>query len=87
MKSRRDFIKTTGIATLGVLAGQACTTNTSTNGNVLGKVSGPLVISTWRNLKANEAAWEIISRGGRALDAVENGVMVAENDPDDMSVG
>ena len=87
MKSRRDFIKTAGIATLGVLAGQACTTNPSTNGSALGKVSGPLVISTWRNIKANEAAWEVLSGDGRALDAVENGVMVAENDPDDRSVG
>jgi N4-(beta-N-acetylglucosaminyl)-L-asparaginase len=87
MKTRRDFIKTTGIATLGVLAGQACTTSPKTNGKALGKVSGPLVISTWRNIKANEAAWEVISRGGRALDAVENGVMVPENDPEDRSVG
>lgn len=87
MKSRRDFIKTTGIATLGVLAGQACSNNPSANGSALGKVSGPLVISTWRNIKANEAAWDVVSKGGRALDAVENGVMVAENDSDDRSVG
>lgn len=87
MKTRRDFIKASGIATFGVLAGRVFKTYSATNGNAFGKISGPLVISTWRNIKANEAAWEVINRGGRALDAVENGVMVPENDPDDRSVG
>ena len=87
MKTRRDFIKASGLATFGVLAGRAFNTYPSINGHASGKVSGPLVISTWRNIKANEAAWDIISSGGRALDAVETGVMVPENDPDDRSVG
>lgn len=48
----------------------------------------PVVISTWSSgLKANPAAWEVLKRGGRALDAVEAGVRVTEDDPDDMSVG
>lgn len=48
----------------------------------------PLVISTWApNVKANAAAWEILSKGGKALDAVEKGVMVPEADPEDTSVG
>jgi N4-(beta-N-acetylglucosaminyl)-L-asparaginase len=39
----------------------------------------PIVISTWdAGLRANKAAWEILSKGGRALDAVEKGVMVTE---------
>jgi N4-(beta-N-acetylglucosaminyl)-L-asparaginase len=46
------------------------------------------VISTWKNgLQANEAAWDIIKTGGRALNAVEAGVKVVEADPEDMSVG
>lgn len=50
--------------------------------------SHPLVISTWRHgLAANEKAWEIISSGGLALDAVEQGVMVTEADPESQSVG
>lgn len=48
----------------------------------------PVVIATWGpNLKANAAAWEVLSKGGRALDAVEAGVRVPEADPNDTSVG
>ena len=39
----------------------------------------PIVISTWdAGIAANKAAWEILGKGGRALDAVEKGVMVTE---------
>jgi len=49
---------------------------------------GPLVISTWAHgIPANEAAWEVLMAGGRALDAVEKGVQVAELDPKVTSVG
>lgn len=48
----------------------------------------PVVIATWGpNLKANAAAWEILSKGGYALDAVEAGARVPEADPNDTSVG
>lgn len=48
----------------------------------------PIVISTWApNVKANAAAWEILGKGGRALDAVVKGVQVPEADPTDNSVG
>jgi isoaspartyl peptidase/L-asparaginase-like protein (Ntn-hydrolase superfamily) len=32
-------------------------------------------------LAANDAAWKVLSAGGRALDAVETGVRVTESDP------
>ncbi len=39
----------------------------------------PIVISTWdAGIAANKAAWEVLGKGGRALDAVEKGVMVTE---------
>lgn len=39
----------------------------------------PIVISTWdAGIEANKAAWRVLSKGGRALDAVEQGVMVTE---------
>jgi len=39
----------------------------------------PIVISTWdAGLAANLGAWEVLGKGGRALDAVEKGVMVTE---------
>lgn len=51
-------------------------------------VSKPIVISTWSHgMAANEAAWEVLMKGGRALDAVERGVRVSELDPDVTSVG
>ena len=48
----------------------------------------PVVISTWRHgLDANAAAWRILEKGGRALDAVEAGVRQSESDPKVSSVG
>lgn len=50
--------------------------------------NNPTVISTWApNVKANVEAWKILSKGGRALDAVEAGVQIPEADPNDQSVG
>ncbi|MDH5382509.1 MAG: isoaspartyl peptidase/L-asparaginase, partial [Cyclobacteriaceae bacterium] len=51
------------------------------------KINKPVVISTWNNVKANAAAWEVLKTGGNALDAVEAGVKVPEADPLDRSVG
>lgn len=52
------------------------------------KIDGPLVVSTWNHgLAANSAAWEILSNGGKALDAVEKGVRVTEADVTNRSVG
>jgi N4-(beta-N-acetylglucosaminyl)-L-asparaginase len=48
----------------------------------------PIVISTWKHgLAANEKAYEILKQGGSALDAVEQGVRVSEDDPNVLSVG
>ena len=42
-------------------------------------VNQPVVVSTWdAGLEANKGAWEVLGKGGRALDAVEKGVMVTE---------
>lgn len=48
----------------------------------------PIVISTWDfGKEANKAAWEILGKNGKALDAVEAGVKVPEADPKNQSVG
>lgn len=48
----------------------------------------PIVISTWSHgLAANKAAWEVIEKRGVALDAVEQGVRVTEQDLTNRSVG
>lgn len=47
-----------------------------------------IVISTWKHgVEANKVAWDILQNNGRALDAVEKGVMVTEADPNCTSVG
>lgn len=46
-----------------------------------GTIRKPLVISTWdAGINANKKAWEVLRSGGRALDAVEQGVMVSEDE-------
>lgn len=49
----------------------------------------PIVLSTWHNqsLTANVAAWDILKNKGTALDAVEKGVQVSENDINNCCVG
>lgn len=87
MATRRSFIKTTALATASFWAARtkAITNNLKSE---TGKVTKPIVVSTWRfGLKANEAAWPVLSINGRALDAVETGVRVIEADPNERSVG
>jgi len=87
MNSRRNFLKLSawGATVLGGLypVGKAFAGSIEK-----GKVNKPLVISTWNHgVPANAAAWEILSRGGQALDAVEAGVRVPEADPNVRTVG
>jgi len=50
----------------------------------------PLIITSHRNetgRRAMETAWEILTNGGSALDAVEKATNIIEVDPEDTSVG
>ena len=50
--------------------------------------NSPVVISTWSHgLKANDEAWNILSNGGKSIDAVEAGVKITEADLTNRSVG
>jgi N4-(beta-N-acetylglucosaminyl)-L-asparaginase len=81
MFNRRQFLQTSGLSSLALLL------NKSLQGQSISK-NNPIVVSTWApNIKANAAAWEVLGKGGRALDAVERGVQVPEADPADQSVG
>ena len=52
------------------------------------KKAEPTVISTWNfGVAANAAAWAVLEKGGRALDAVEAGARVPEADESNQSVG
>ena len=89
MTNRRNFLKKTALATAGLaLTSFKNTTETAENKVALNTVQKPIVLSTWRfGIEANAAAWEILSKNGRALDAVEAGVKIPEGDPNERSVG
>jgi len=81
MPNRRSFLKKMALG--GLLPFHNFSFSTSVR-----KAEGPLVISTWEHgLSANEAAWEVLEGGGRALDAVEAGVRIPEADPEVRTVG
>ncbi len=84
MTDRRKFLKTSALASAALLVNSSV--NAEIKPNV--KVNKPIVLSTWKfGLKCNETAWEILKNNGKALDAVEAGVMVCEADPNERSVG
>lgn len=88
MSSRRKFLKNTAIASsalllnpLDLIAKDAPVNNSRT-------INKPIVLSTWDfGLRANEEAWKTLGKGGRALDSVEKGVRLVEDDPSERSVG
>lgn len=84
MISRRSFVTNTTLAVTGfsiVKKGFSKSIDKFEN-------SLPIVISTWNHgLPANEAAWEVLSKGGNSLDAVEAGVRIPEADPTVITVG
>lgn len=89
MTNRRNFLKKTALATAGLALTSFKDTNETIENKVdLKTVQKPIVLSTWRfGIEANAAAWEILSKNGRALDAVEAGVKIPEGDPNERSVG
>lgn len=87
MNSRRNFLRITGLGSLGLLLGKSTSIAKPFLENTPGKIK-PVVISTWNHgVEANAAAWKILNEGGSALDAVEAGVRVCESDPKNTSVG
>ncbi|MCL4641157.1 MULTISPECIES: N(4)-(beta-N-acetylglucosaminyl)-L-asparaginase [Olivibacter] len=85
MINRRKFIRQ------GIIGTVALGIKNETYGHPLSfsaKSSKPIVISTWDfGIAANQAAWQILKEGGRALDAVEAGVKVPEADLKNVTVG
>ncbi len=81
--SRRKFLK---IATLSsafvALKGSVWAADKKT-------VRKPVVLSTWYDqaARANAEAWKVLTANGRALDAVEQGVRVTENETENCCVG
>src|ERR1700742_4526581 len=87
MTNRREFLKTSILGST-MLSNVAQTAYASKSPSANLKLSLPCVISTWNfGVAANQACWQILSKGGRALDAVEAGVRVPEADLKNHSVG
>lgn len=88
MQHRRHFLKWSalGAALLGMDRKSLAGTLSQAQGPI--QEVKPIVVSTWNfGLQANQAAWEVLSQGGRALDAVERGVKVPEADPSIQTIG
>lgn len=71
MLNRRNFLQLGSLGAAGIFSNKLFAASS--------KPLRPIVISTWdAGIAANRRAWEILGKGGRALDAVEAGVMITE---------
>ena len=88
---RRSFIKNTTLSGLGVALSSAVVGCKESNFIDLkqskAKANLPLVIATWNVNEATEEAWQVLSKGGSALDAVEQGCRKEEANEKGQSVG
>lgn len=88
MLQRRKFIKDIGLASLGLSLNPVSAAALMPEDNMPSALNKPIVLSTWdAGKRANEVAWKILSKSGKALDAVEEGVKLIEADPGERSVG
>ncbi|WP_350292766.1 isoaspartyl peptidase/L-asparaginase [uncultured Croceitalea sp.] len=88
---RRKFLKKSSLSTAGIMATPiiaSCKDNTKTDKiATMQEAIKPIVICTWNFANASAKAWQVLDSGGSALDAIEQGVMVEENDVDNQTVG
>lgn len=101
MNNRRKFLKQlsslaalVGIPAMGLASvdsfsqGEKDKKKGTKKGKGQRKLGAPMIVTTWNfGLQANEAAWPTLAGGGRALDAIEQGIRLCENDPNERSVG
>lgn len=94
---RRNFIKNASLTGVALAVGSTltnCNEKTSDDKsssakaiNNQTKVSLPIVIATWNVQQSTQKAWEVLQNGNSALDAVEQGCMIAEADKKNQTVG
>lgn len=86
MQTRRKFL---GVSILGSAAMLAPKNTLAVVNKIKQPVKGsPVVLSTWDFGKtANVGAWNVLEKGGRALDAVEAGVKIPEADETNQTIG
>lgn len=89
---RRNFLKNSSVAAAGMLSTPLIT---SCKEAPVEKAMGPpaqtpirpIAICTWNFGNATKKAWEVLSKGGTSLDAVQQGAMVEEADTNNQTVG
>ena len=86
---RRKFLRNSSTVAAGIVSAPILSSykeipavGTTDNTPVL-----PIAICTWNFGNATAKAWEVLAKGGNALDAVHQGVMVEENDLSNSTVG
>jgi N4-(beta-N-acetylglucosaminyl)-L-asparaginase len=91
MSSRRKFLKNIGLTAASIpLAGSVVKASgfLSDDDAFDGNINKPIILSTWSfGQVANQAGWDILSKGGTALDAVEATAKFVEADLTQKSVG
>jgi isoaspartyl peptidase/L-asparaginase-like protein (Ntn-hydrolase superfamily) len=86
--NRKKFLGLLGLGGIATLSRNSFAANAPQTEDFKYSGGKAIVISTWyHGLAANDAAWAILKKGGKALDAVEKGVMVSESDPTNLTVG
>lgn len=77
MIDRRKFIRSSAFTGLAGLLGS----RVHAGPGIARLKDNPIVVSTWdAGIRANKEAWQVLKEGGRALDAVEKGVMQTESE-------
>lgn len=79
---RRDFIKTSSLvaSSMSLPLTQACAAPK--------EATKPIILSTWdHGQMANDVGYDMLVKGSDAIDAVQQGVMVVESDPNTRTVG
>lgn len=90
---RRKFLKNSSSATAALVAAPFLTSckeeaqSPKKATPTIAKATYPIVICTWNFLNASAKAWEVLKDGGTALDAIEQGVKVEEDDVNNQTVG
>jgi N4-(beta-N-acetylglucosaminyl)-L-asparaginase len=88
MSNRRHFFGQALAGGAAMMSGSLPAVQPVGVGRRTGAGGGPIVVSTWDfGRAANAGAWEVLQKGGRALDAVEHGVRIPEADPDIQTIG
>jgi N4-(beta-N-acetylglucosaminyl)-L-asparaginase len=94
--SRRKFLRNSLLSTFALPFGLSGCQSGQTQpdrereeaSSPIAATSPPIVLSTWNmGVRANDTAWEVLEKGGRALDAVEAGLRLIEADPKVSTVG